>query len=104
MHLAAMNGHAAVVKYFLSHPRAIVQMNGNNQNILDIAVASEFREVATVIAKHERSVLSSTFLFGNNQNILDIAVASEFREVATVIAKHERSVLNSTFFFSLSKN
>ena len=60
MHLAAINGHAAVVKYFLSHPRAIVQMNGNNQNILDIAVASEFREVATVIAKHERSVLNST--------------------------------------------
>jgi len=54
MHLAAINGHAAVVKYFLSHPRALVQMNGNNKNILDIAVASEFREVATVIAKHER--------------------------------------------------
>ena len=56
MHLAAINGHAAVVKYFLSYSRALVQMNGNNQNILDIAVTSEFREVATVIAKHERSV------------------------------------------------
>ena len=63
MHLAAINGHAAVVKYFLSHTRALVKMNGSNKNILDIAVASEFREVATVIAKHERSVLKSTFLF-----------------------------------------
>jgi len=68
MHLAAINGHAAVVKYFLSHPRALVQMNGNNKNILDIAVASEFREVATVIAKHERSVLKSTFFFGLLRN------------------------------------
>lgn len=63
MHLAAMNGHAAVVKYLLSHSTALVKMNGNKKNILDIAVASEFREVATVIAKHERSVLKSTFLF-----------------------------------------
>jgi len=63
MHLAAMNGHAAVVKYFLSHSTALVKMNGNKKNILDIAVASEFREVATVIAKHERSVFKSSFLF-----------------------------------------
>ena len=54
MHLAAINGHASVVKYFLSHNKALVQKNGNNQNILDIAVSSGFREVATVIAKHER--------------------------------------------------
>ncbi|KAL9951427.1 hypothetical protein ACROYT_G044086 [Oculina patagonica] len=54
MHLAAINGHPGVVKYFLSLPKTVVQKNGNNQNILDIAVSSQFREVATVVAKHER--------------------------------------------------
>lgn len=54
MHLAAINGHPAVVKYFLSDRKAQILMNGNNENILDIAASSEQRDVAAVIAKHER--------------------------------------------------
>ena len=57
MHLAAINGHPAVVAYFLTDLKAKILMNSNNENILDIAVNSEQKDVAAVIAKHERLVL-----------------------------------------------
>ena len=57
MHLAAINGHPIVVDFFLSNSRAEIVKNANNDNILDIAARSEEREVAAVIAKHDRLVI-----------------------------------------------
>lgn len=57
MHLAAINGYPAVVAYFLTDLKAKILMNSSNENILDIAVNSEQKDVAAVIAKHERLVL-----------------------------------------------
>ena len=57
MNLAAINGHPSVVEFFLSNPAAEVLKNSSGENILDIASKSEQREVAAVIAKHERSVV-----------------------------------------------
>ncbi|XP_073259061.1 transient receptor potential cation channel subfamily A member 1-like [Porites lutea] len=54
MNLAAINGHPAVVEFFLSNPAAEVLKNSSGENVLDIASKSEQREVAAVIAKHER--------------------------------------------------
>ena len=57
LHLAATHGHPAVLNYLLSNPKAHIVKNSSHENILDIAARSEQREVAAVIAKHERSVL-----------------------------------------------
>lgn len=56
MHLAATHGHPAVLNYLLSNRKAQIVKNNSHENILDIAARSEQREVAAVIAKHERSV------------------------------------------------
>ena len=56
IHLAATNGHAAVVAYLLSVKEQDILMNGNNQNILDIAVTLERTNVAMEIAKSTRRV------------------------------------------------
>ena len=56
MHLAAINGHPAVVDFFLSNRKAQILLNNNKENILDIAAKTLQKDVATVIAKHERSV------------------------------------------------
>ena len=56
MHLAAINGHPAVVNFFLTHPKAQILKNSNHETTLDIAVKSEQKEVAAVIAKHDRLV------------------------------------------------
>ena len=62
MTLAAINSHETVVNFFLSHEKADILRNGNGQNILDIAVSLGFKEVAGVIAKHDRSVTWSSLL------------------------------------------
>ena len=56
IHLAATNGHAAVVAYLLSVKEQDILMNGNNKNILDIAVTLERTNVAMEIAKSTRRV------------------------------------------------
>ena len=58
MHLAAIHGHPAVVDFFLTVLKAQILMNNNKENILDIAARFEQKDVAAVIAKHERSVWS----------------------------------------------
>lgn len=57
MHLAAINGHPIVVDFLLSNSKSEIVKNANNDNILDIAARSEEREVAAVIAKHDRLVI-----------------------------------------------
>ena len=42
------------MEFFLSHNKASILRNGDNQTILDIAVSLEMKEVAAVIAKHDR--------------------------------------------------
>lgn len=54
MHLAAINNQPEVMEFFLSHNKASILRNGDNQTILDIAVSLEMKEVAVVIAKHDR--------------------------------------------------
>lgn len=54
MHLAAINNHPAVMEFFLSHEKASILRNGYNQSVVDIAVSLELKEVAAVIAKHDR--------------------------------------------------
>lgn len=54
LHLAATHGHPAVLNYLLSNQKAHIVKNSSHENILDIAARSEQREVAAVIAKHER--------------------------------------------------
>ncbi|XP_068726083.1 transient receptor potential cation channel subfamily A member 1-like [Montipora capricornis] len=54
MHLAASNGHAAVLNFLLSSKNAQILKNSNQENILDIATRTDQREVAAVIVKHER--------------------------------------------------
>lgn len=54
MHLAAINGHPVVVNFFLTDLKAKVLMNNDHENILDIAVKSEHKDVASVIARHDR--------------------------------------------------
>ncbi|CAH3028136.1 unnamed protein product, partial [Porites evermanni] len=54
MHLAAINGHPVVVNFFLTDLKAKVLMNNDHENILDIAVRSEHKDVASVIARHDR--------------------------------------------------
>lgn len=54
MHLAAINGHPVVVNFFLTDLKAKILMNNDHENILDIAVRSEHKDVASVIARHDR--------------------------------------------------
>lgn len=54
MHLATINNQPEVMEFFLSHNKASILRNGDNQTILDIAVSLEMKEVAVVIAKHDR--------------------------------------------------
>jgi len=54
LHLAAISGHPSVVNFLLSDRKSQISMNSDNENILDIAVKSEQRDVVAVIAKHER--------------------------------------------------
>lgn len=54
MHLAAINNQPEVMEFFLSHNKASILRNGDNQTILDISVSLEMKEVAVVIAKHDR--------------------------------------------------
>ena len=42
------------MEFFLSHNKASILRNGDNQTILDIAISLEMKEVAVVIAKHDR--------------------------------------------------
>lgn len=52
--LAAINGHASVVKLLLSIDEADVTLNSNNENILDAAVKEKKSDVVMVIAENER--------------------------------------------------
>ena len=54
LHLAAINGHASVVKLLLSIGEAEVTLNNNNANILDAAVKEKKSDVVMAIAENER--------------------------------------------------
>ena len=54
LHLAAVNGHASVVKLLLSIGEAEVTLNNNNANILDASVKEKKSEVVMAIAENER--------------------------------------------------
>lgn len=54
MNLASFEGHDEIVVYLLSLEDQEILMNSYNQNILDIALAQEKRNVAMAIADHDR--------------------------------------------------
>jgi len=54
LHLAAINGHASVVKLLLSIGEAEVTLNTNNENILDAAVKEKKSDVVMAIAENDR--------------------------------------------------
>jgi len=54
LHLAAINGHASVVKLLLSIGEAEITLNNNNENILDAAVKEKKSDVVMAIAENER--------------------------------------------------
>ena len=54
LHLAAINGHAPVVKMLLSIGEAEVTLNNDNANILDAAVKEKKSDVVMAIAENER--------------------------------------------------
>ena len=54
LNLAAANGHAALVTYFLSMKEQEILLNKSNQNVLDLAISSEKEEVAMAIIEHSR--------------------------------------------------
>ena len=54
LHLAAVNGHASVVKLLLSIGEAEVTLNNNNANILDASVKEKKSDVVMAIAENER--------------------------------------------------
>lgn len=54
LHLAAINGHASVVRLLLSIGEAEITLNNNNENILDAAVKEKKSDVVMAIAENER--------------------------------------------------
>lgn len=54
LHLAAKNGHAALVTYLLSHESQNVTYNAYNQNALDVAIEAGKEPVVLCIAEHTR--------------------------------------------------
>ena len=54
LHLAAINGHASVVKLLLSIGEAEVTLNNSNANILDAAVREKKSDVVMAIAENDR--------------------------------------------------
>jgi len=54
LHLAAKNGHAGIVTYFLSHESQNVTYNGYNQNAMDVAIEAGKESVVMAIADHPR--------------------------------------------------
>ncbi|KAL9951432.1 hypothetical protein ACROYT_G044091 [Oculina patagonica] len=62
LNLASFEGHDEIVLYLLSLKDQEILMNGYNQNLLDIALKEEKRDVAMAIAEHSRwrEVLSSS--------------------------------------------
>lgn len=54
LHLAAKNGHAALVTYLLSHESQNVVYNAYNQNALDVAIEAGKEPVVLCIAEHTR--------------------------------------------------
>lgn len=54
LHLAAKNGHAAIVTYLLSHDSQNVTYNAYNQNALDVAIEAGKEPVVMCIGDHLR--------------------------------------------------
>ncbi|XP_048588083.1 transient receptor potential cation channel subfamily A member 1 isoform X2 [Nematostella vectensis] len=54
LHVAAYHGHAHLVKYLLSVEGQEILMNSSGQNVFDLAVDMDLREVAQAIAEHDR--------------------------------------------------
>ena len=54
LHLAAINGHAAVVTLILSKANSEITLNHKKENILDAAVTEKRSEVVMAIAEHDR--------------------------------------------------
>ncbi|XP_031550786.1 transient receptor potential cation channel subfamily A member 1-like, partial [Actinia tenebrosa] len=54
LHLAAKNGHDALVHFLLSHENQKVTYNGYNQNALDVAIEAGKESVVMIIANHTR--------------------------------------------------
>ncbi|XP_022786604.1 transient receptor potential cation channel subfamily A member 1-like isoform X2 [Stylophora pistillata] len=62
LNLASFEGHAEIVVYLLSLKDQEILMNSYNQNVLDIALNEEKKDVAIAIAEHDRwrEVLNSS--------------------------------------------
>lgn len=56
LNLASFEGHDEIVLYLLSLKDQEILMNGYNQNLLDIALKEEKRDVAMAIAEHTRYI------------------------------------------------
>ena len=54
LNLASFEGHAEIVVYLLSLKDQEILMNSYNQNVLDIALNEEKKDVAIAIAEHDR--------------------------------------------------